>query len=82
MTQLYSKIFEGFLHYLFIFDCARILCCCTGFSLVVEGWGGYTLVAVLRLLIAVAFLVAEHALQGTRASVAAERGLSSCTSGL
>ena len=33
--------------------------CCSGFSLVVAS-GGYPLVAVLRLLIAVAFLVAEH----------------------
>ena len=35
------------------------LCCCSGFSLVVESWG-YRLVAVLGLLIAVASLVAEH----------------------
>ena len=46
-----------------------------------ERWG-YTLAAVLRLLIAVASLVAEHELQGTGASAAAERGLSSGAAGL
>ena len=35
---------------------------------------------MLRLLLAVAPLVAEHKLQGTRASVVAERVLSSCAS--
>ena len=39
------------------------LCCCTGFSLLVEN-GGHSLVAVCRLLIAVAFL-AEYGRQGT-----------------
>ena len=57
-------------------DCARR----AGFSLVVERWG-YTLAAVLRLLIAVASLVAQHKLQGTGASAAAERGLSSGAAG-
>ena len=42
--------------------------CCSGFSLVVAS-GGYPLVAVLRLLIAVAFLVAEHRLKGLQVSV-------------
>ena len=42
--------------------------CCSGFSLVVAS-GGYPLVAVLRLLIAVAFLVVEHRLQGLQVSV-------------
>ena len=37
------------------------LFCCVGFSLVAAS-GGYSLVAVLRLLIAVASLVAEHGL--------------------
>ena len=36
---------------------------------------GATLVAILRLLIAVASLAAEHGLSGTQASVAAARGL-------
>ena len=48
--------------------------CCTGFSLVVVS-RGYTLVAVSRLLIAVASLVAEHELSGTWASVLAAHGL-------
>ena len=39
-----------------------------GFSLVVSG--GYSLVAVHRLLITVASLVADHGLQGPQASVA------------
>ena len=37
------------------------LCCCVGFSLVVAS-GGYSLVAVLWLLIVVVSLVAEHRL--------------------
>ena len=37
------------------------LCCCAGFSLLAEN-GGFSLVAVHRLLIAVASLVAEHGL--------------------
>ena len=37
------------------------LCCCTGFSLVVVS-GDYSLVAVRRLLIVMASLVAEHRL--------------------
>ena len=48
--------------------------CCTGFSLVVVS-RGYTVVAVSRLLIAVASLVAEHELSGTWASVLAAHGL-------
>ena len=35
------------------------LCCCTGFSLVVES-GGLSLVVVCRLLVSVASLVVEH----------------------
>ena len=50
------------------------LCCCKGFSLVAES-GGYSLAVVGRLLIAVAYPVAEHGLPGTQASVAAARGL-------
>ena len=53
--------------------------CCVGFSLVVVS---YSIVAVLRLLIAVAFLVVEHGLQGTGASIVAspwlEHRLNSC----
>ena len=39
------------------------LCCCAGFSLAAAS-GGYSLVAVHGLLIAVASLVVEHRLQG------------------
>ena len=42
--------------------------CCAGFSLVLES-RGYSLAAVLRLLVAVASLVAEHGLWVTWASV-------------
>ena len=48
-----------------------------GLSLLVES-GSYSLVIVLELLVAVASLVAEQRPQGTRASVTAARGLSSC----
>ena len=50
------------------------LCCCKGFSLVAES-GGYSLAVVGRLLIVVAYPVAEHGLPGTQASVATARGL-------
>ena len=51
--------------------------CCPSFSLVAAS-GGYALVAVrMRLLAAVAFLVAELGLWGVCASVAVARGLGS-----
>ena len=51
----------------FVFFLAVLgLGCCYGFSLVVES-RGFSLVAVLRLLIVVAPLVAEHGLWGTQA---------------
>ena len=50
------------------------LCGCTGFSLVVAD-GTSSLVEVRGLRIAVASLVAEHRLQGERASVVAAPGL-------
>ena len=53
--------------YLFI-SAVLSLCCRMGFSLVLES-GGYSLVGVCELLIAVTSLVAEHSLQGTQASV-------------
>ena len=53
------------------------LCCCVGFSLVVAS-RGYSLVAILGLLIAVASLVVEYGGEGTWASVVAARGFSSC----
>ena len=53
------------------------LCCCMDFTLV-EVSGSCSLVGVRRLLIAVAFLVAEHMLSGKWASVAVAYALSSC----
>ena len=53
--------------------------CCAGLSLVGVSWG-YSLVAVQRLLIAMASLVAERELYGTSASVVAAHGLGSCGS--
>ena len=47
-----------------------------GLSLVVES-GGYSLVVVRMLLIAVASCVAEHRLEGTRASAVVALGLQS-----
>ena len=51
------------------------LCCCAAFSLVVMN-GGYSLVVVRGLLIAVASLM-EHKLWGIQASVVMAHGLSS-----
>ena len=51
--------------------------CRVDFSLVAES-GGYSLVAVCRLLIVMASLVGEHGLQGMRASAVAAHRLSSC----
>ena len=51
------------------------LCCCVGFSLVAAR-GGYSVIALCELLIAVASFVAEHGPEGAQASVAAELGLS------
>ena len=50
-----------------------------GLSLVAVS-GGYSLAAVLGLLISVAFLVPEHELKGAWASVAMAGGLRSCSS--
>ena len=50
------------------------LCCCLGFSLVGTS-RGYSLVAVLRLLITVASPVMEYGLSGIRASVVVACGL-------
>ena len=44
------------------------LCICTGFSLAVAS-GGYSLVAVHKLLVAAASLVVEHSLWSVQASV-------------
>ena len=48
-----------------------------GLSLAAES-RGHSLVAVVGSLVAVASLVAEHGFQGSRASVVAALGLSSC----
>ena len=61
----------------FISGCARSLLLPEGFSLVVAS-GGYSQVAGLGLLNAVASLVAEHRLVGSWASVVAAHRLSSC----
>ena len=72
------KSFVQFLNNLFILGLCWVLglCCCTGFSLVATS-GGYSLVAVHSLLIAVASLFAEHRLYDTWASAVAVQGLSS-----
>ena len=59
------------LFYLFFYFFLAVpgLHCCAGSSLVAEKNGGYSLVAVCGLLMALASLVAEHRLQGVRASV-------------
>ena len=49
--------------------------CCMGFPLVLAS-GGYSLVAVCRVLIMVASLAAEHGLSGALASVVVEHRLS------
>ena len=54
---------------------------CVGFS-VVAATAGYSLVVVHGLCIVVTSLVAEHGLQGTQASVAAECGLVVAAPGL
>ena len=53
--------------------------CCASLSLVAES-GGCSLVAMRGLLIAVAFLVAEHGLWDSQASAAAAHELSGCGS--
>ena len=48
-------------NFIYLFLAVLGLCCCSGFSLVVEG-GGYSLVTVCGLLITVASVVVEHGL--------------------
>lgn len=55
--------------------------CCADLSLVAES-GVCSLLVLHELLITVAFLLPEHWLQGTRASVVAALGLSSLAPGL
>ena len=61
----------------FIFMPVLVLCCFMGFSLVVAS-GEYSLAVGHRLLTAVASLLTEHRLSGTRPSGVAVHGLSSC----
>ena len=56
--------------YLFIFGCAGFSLAACSFSLVAES-RGYSVVELCGLFTVVAFLVVEHGLQGTQASVAA-----------
>ena len=57
---LYIRFFFIY-NFIYLFLTMLGLHCCVGFSLVVES-GGYSLVAVHRLLITGASLVAEHSL--------------------
>ena len=63
----------------FSFLALLALCCRMGFSVVAVS-RGYSLVAMCRLLIVLAFLVAKHRVQVTWASGVIARGLSSCSS--
>ena len=69
--SLDSSFFIKFIY--FIFGCAR------SFLLVVES-GPYSVIVVCGLLIPAASLIVEHGRSGTRASVVAACGLSSCSS--
>ena len=75
-SQRFSLIFSVLKGFYYLFLALLGLRCCAGFSLVVAS-GGNFLVAVCRLLIAVASLVAEQRLWGSWASVVAAHGLSS-----
>ena len=72
---LFLKVIWFFTLFLAVLSLQR----CAVFSLVVAS-RGFSLVAVCRLFIAVASLVAEQRPQGTWASVTVARGLSSCGS--
>ena len=50
-----------FYNFIYLFLAVLALCCCTGFFLVAAS-GGYSLVALRRLLVAVASLPGEHGL--------------------
>ena len=67
---LKTALFRFFYNFIYLFLAMLGLCGCTGFFLMAAR-GGYSLVAVRRLLIAVASLSGEHGLQGTQASVVA-----------
>ena len=76
---MFRLLFKLFLFILYFYFLAVLgLHCCMGSSLVATS-GGFSLVVVYRLLIAVASLVVERGLWGVRASFVAH-GLSSCSS--
>ena len=72
-----NSLFEEFYMYLFILGCAGSLVLLRLPPVVASG--SYSLVEVRGLPIAEASLTAESGLRGARASVAATRGLSSCS---
>ena len=70
---------KSFFKNIYLFLAVLGLCCCVGFSLVVES-GGYSPVGAPGLPIAAASLVVERGLWGSQASVVAACGLTSCGS--
>ena len=76
MSAFFGSIFNFFLNFIYLFAVLGLHCCARAFSSCIEH--GLLFVAVRGPLIAVAWLVAEHGLQGAWASVAVARGLSSC----
>ena len=74
----FAVTFFSFNNFIYLFLAVLGLRCHAGFSLVVES-RGYSLVAMHKLLFAVAFVV-EHGLECAWASVIVARELSSCDS--
>ena len=66
--QLPLFLFFKIIIFIWLFLAVLGLCCCTGFPLVAAS-GGHSLVALCRLLLAVASFVAEHRLQGVQTSI-------------
>ena len=75
MIYPYYILFKKFIYFIYLFLAALGLCCCVR-ALSSCGEQGLLFVEVCRLLIAVASCCGARAL-GVRASVVAERGLSS-----
>ena len=78
-TREFPMIFRYVFALIYLFLVVLGLCCCTGFSLVVESKGSF-LVVMWGPVLAVASLIVEHRLWSARASVAVAYGLSSCGS--
>ena len=78
-TREFPRIFRYVFALIYLFLVVLGLCCCTGFSLVVESKGSF-LVVMWGPVLAVASLIVEHRLWSARASVAVAYGLSSCGS--